>query len=94
MKVKVIHGVLRSGGVLCQKSCCVLSKEPALNTQQAHHPHSSGSIPERNVFKSALARSDSERANISIIFPEACKAHCWAHHSTLCRGKMADCKLL
>lgn len=97
IQMKVIHLVLwvphiRSSGVLCQKSRCVHTKEPVLNMQQAHHPHSSGSIPERNVFKRALDRSDSEQADISIVFPEAYKAHCWAHYSTHRQGKMADCK--
>lgn len=83
---------VRSGGLLCQGSHCVCSREPAPCTEQPHRSHSSGSIPERNVFKRALDRSDSEHADISIVFPEAHKAHCWAHHSTHRRGKMADCK--
>lgn len=36
----------------------------------------------------ALDRSDSGHADISINFPEAHKAHCWAHHSTHKQGKM------
>lgn len=46
-------------------------------------------VPERGVDEGrALDRSDSGRADISIIFPAAHKAQCWAHHSTHRPDKM------
>lgn len=60
-------------GFFFQKPSCVYIKECVQNAQQVPFPfRSSGRDPKRGADKRrALDRSDSERADISIIFPEA-----------------------